>query len=213
MRGEKVRKPIEYVKTLDRLIALEPEMVVPSHYDPVTGKDAIVASLTRIRDAVQYVHDETVRGMNEGKTVWQLMEQVRLPEHLTLTQGHGRVSWAVRSIWEYYATWFQMESTTDLYHVPRTAIHEELGRIAGTDSLVEAARKHTAAGRPLEALHFLDIALGGEPTHRNGHAARRDALQMLLDDAEAGFRNTYEIKWLQHRIELSEQILQAGAGA
>jgi alkyl sulfatase BDS1-like metallo-beta-lactamase superfamily hydrolase len=211
MRGEKVRKPIESVHTLDRLIALEPEVVVPSHFKAVKGKETIVASLTRIRDAVQYVHDETIAGMNAGKTVYQLMDEIRLPEHLTLTQGHGRVSWAVKSIWEYYATWFQFESTTELYHVPRTTIHAELGGIAGTRALVEAARAHTAAGRPLEALHFLDIALDADPLHREGLQARKDALQILLDEAVNGLRNTYEIKWIEKRIEQADAALAGQA--
>ena len=37
MRGEKIRKPIEYIQSLEKIIALEPEMVVPSHQDPVRG--------------------------------------------------------------------------------------------------------------------------------------------------------------------------------
>ena len=31
MRGEKVRKPVEYIKSLDRLIALNPDVILPSH--------------------------------------------------------------------------------------------------------------------------------------------------------------------------------------
>ena len=209
MRGEKVRKPIEYIASLERIIALEPEMIVPSHFDPVSGRDVILASMIRMRDAVQYVHDETVAGMNAGRSVYELMETIELPEHLQLTQGHGRVSWAVRSIWEYYATWFQFESTTELYPVPRSAIFADLGRLAGTGALVEQARRETAAGRPVHALHFLDVALGAEPTHREGLAARREALQTLLDDAEAGLRNSYEMKWLEHRLEVTDQALAA----
>ena len=38
MRGEKVRKPIEYINSLNKLIALDIEMLVPSHHSPVTGK-------------------------------------------------------------------------------------------------------------------------------------------------------------------------------
>ena len=38
MRGEKVRKPIEYIHSLNKMIALNAEMLVPSHHSPVTGR-------------------------------------------------------------------------------------------------------------------------------------------------------------------------------
>jgi glyoxylase-like metal-dependent hydrolase (beta-lactamase superfamily II) len=85
MRGEKVRKPIEYIRSLDQVIALEPEMIVPSHQDPIEGKEEIRSALIKMRDAVRYVHDATVAGMNAGKTVHQLMEEVVLPPELELT--------------------------------------------------------------------------------------------------------------------------------
>ncbi|WP_084198291.1 MBL fold metallo-hydrolase [Halioglobus japonicus] len=83
MRGEKIRKPIEYVKSLDVLLQLPIETVVPSHLDPTTGAAQISADMTRIRDAVQYVHDETVAGMNAGKDVYQLMREIKLPPNST----------------------------------------------------------------------------------------------------------------------------------
>ena len=85
MRGEKVRKPVEYIASLDKLIALEPEIIIPSHLAPTVGKEEIREGMQRIRDAVQYVHDETIAGMNAGKTVYQLMEEI----HLTARTGPG----------------------------------------------------------------------------------------------------------------------------
>ena len=67
--------------------------------------------------SADYVHDATIAGMNAGKTVYQLMEEIALPPELALSQAHGRVSWAVKSIWEYYATWFHFDSTTELYSI------------------------------------------------------------------------------------------------
>jgi len=36
-------------------------------YAPFSGKELIKAEVTAIRDAILYVHDETVKCMNEGK--------------------------------------------------------------------------------------------------------------------------------------------------
>ncbi|MBW2269300.1 MAG: MBL fold metallo-hydrolase [Deltaproteobacteria bacterium] len=210
MRGEKVRKPIEYIESLERIIALEPEMVVPSHRDPVTGKEEIRAAIVKMRDAVRYVHDATVAGMNAGKTVHELMAEIELPPELVMTQAHGRVSWAVKSIWEYYATWFHFDRTTELYPVPQEAILDEVVELAGIQGLIDRARRHVEAGRPIHALHLMEIALGGQPTHRGALEARLEALGSLLEQARP-LNNSYEMDWLSSRIRVTEEALARDA--
>jgi len=206
MRGEKVRRPIEYIQSLNQVIALEPEMIVPSHQDPIVGKAQIKADLIKMRGAVQYVHDRTMEGMNAGKTVYELMEEIALPPELKMTEIHGRVSWAVRSIWEYYATWFHWDSTAELYHVPRTALFPEIAALAGVDALVDAAEAHLAAGRTIEAIHLLEIVEVAEPSHARGLAAHRKALTTMRDEAIATTNNTYEIDWLSYRLRALAEI-------
>jgi alkyl sulfatase BDS1-like metallo-beta-lactamase superfamily hydrolase len=199
MRGEKIRKPIEYIASLDTLIALEPELVVPSHKDPIEGKEQIRAGMIKMREAVQYVHDATVAGMNAGKSVEQLMAEIELPPELALSQAHGRVSWGVKSIWEYYATWFHFDTTTELYPVHRREIYGDLVALAGVEGLVKQARGYIDAGEPVHALHLLDIALE-KGNDRAALEARRDALRMLLERAEATTHNSYEMDWLGYRL-------------
>ncbi|MBK6509248.1 MAG: MBL fold metallo-hydrolase, partial [Haliea sp.] len=47
------------------------------------------------------------------------MRDIHLPDALALGEFHGKVSWAVRTIWEEYSGWFHFDSTTSLYGVPR----------------------------------------------------------------------------------------------
>lgn len=209
MRGEKIRKPIEYIASLEQVIALEPEMIVPSHQDPIVGRERIRADLVKMRDATRYVHDAVIDGMNAGKTVHQLMAEIALPPELALTQIHGRVSWAVKSIWEYYATWFHFDSTTELYPVPRSAVDPEIAALAGVDALTDRAAEHVAAGRELEALHLLEVALAGDPAHRKALETRRAALKNLLDEARRSHQNTYEIDWLTYRLRVTDEALGA----
>ena len=56
--------------------------------------------------------------MNAGTDLWTLMGQVTLPPELDIPQGHGKVPWIVRAIWEEHVGWFRYESTTELYDVP-----------------------------------------------------------------------------------------------
>lgn len=208
MRGEKVRKPIEYIASLERQIELEPEMIVPSHQDPIIGKQKILADLIKMRKAVRHVHDETIAGMNAGKTVHELMKEITLPPELEVSQIHGRVSWTVKSIWEYCSTWFHFDSTTELYAVPVSAVQPEIASLAGVDALTDHAASHVAAGRNVEALHLLEIALAGDPTHRTALETRRAALDHLLEDTEAGFQNSYEMDWLKYRLRETDPALE-----
>ena len=200
MRGEKVRRPIEYIRSLDQLISLGAEVVVPGHMNPSRGAAQITTDMLRIRDAVQYVHDATVAGMNEGKSVYELMREIKLPPHLALNQNHGKVDWAVRSIWDYYTGWFHFDSTTELYPVPARDIYADLARVAGTDALLALGRDYLLRGQPVNTLHVVEIVLAAEPTRRDALEQRLRALAALMDAAEHGLRNDYEIYWLKARL-------------
>lgn len=56
---------------------LDPEFLVPSHTQPLRGREAVRALLRDYRDGIQWVYVSTVRGANEGRTVDDLAESVR----------------------------------------------------------------------------------------------------------------------------------------
>ena len=96
--------------------------------------------MQQIRDATEYLRDRTIEGMNAGVDLLTLMGQVTLPPELDIPQGHGKVPWIVRAVWEEHSGWFRYESTTELYDVPPSAIWPELTELAGgTDVLLERA--------------------------------------------------------------------------
>ena len=79
VRREKPRVSAFISADIPKILALEPEIVLPSHGEPIEGRDKIVEKLTRYRNAILYVHDATVKGMNEGKDVFTLMHEIKLP--------------------------------------------------------------------------------------------------------------------------------------
>jgi len=208
MRGEKIRKPIEYINSLEVVLALQPEMIVPSHRNPVIGKDNILKDIVKMRDATRFVHDQTIAGMNAGMTVEQLMSEIQLPPELALTQEHGKVSWAVKSIWEYYATWFHFDKTTELYPVPANSIYADLVELSGSDLIVNKASAY-AMTDPLKALHLVDIVLETDQLNKGALKVRKAALSELLTAAEAGDKNSYEIYWLNYRLRDTNQKLSS----
>jgi alkyl sulfatase BDS1-like metallo-beta-lactamase superfamily hydrolase len=198
VRGDKPRSALAFIESVKRVRALEPEVILTGH-QTIDGRDAIQWGLSRLADAVQWLHDQTVSGMNEGKDVYGLMRDLKPPEEFQLGEGHGKAMWNVRAIWAEYTGWFDYDSTASLYPVSPRAVSSDLAELAGgADRLAERARAYLAASQPVEAIHLLDIALDAEPTSSSARGAMRDALQILLE--QGGNRNLSETMWLRAEI-------------
>lgn len=206
IRGDKPRLVVNYLKSLDRVRRLGAELLITGHGEPIRGAAKIRADLDKMYDAVSFVNEATIAGMNAGKDVYTLMREIRLPEHLKIGEFHGNVRWAVRAIWHEYSGWFLYDSTTSLYGVPRSSVDADLVELAGgAGKLADRAREKLNGGRPLEALHLLDVALGAEPANAAALAVKKDALQTLL--ADSGGSNLSETMWLKSEIAATETAL------
>jgi alkyl sulfatase BDS1-like metallo-beta-lactamase superfamily hydrolase len=204
MRGDRYRDALRFVASLERVRALEPDVLLPGHHGPVVGRETIERELLRLRDAVQYVHDETVRGMNEGRDVFSLMQSVRLPPELEVGEGYGKVAWGVRAIWESYAGWFHGRRTSELYPAEPVAAQPELVALAGgAGPVAERARERAAAGELVLALQLAEAALAAEPHHRGALAASL----LVHRGLEAKSDNFWESAWLRKEIARLEASL------
>ena len=77
IRGTAYRDVAQWVKSLDKMRELNAEYLVPHHTRPLIGKDTIYETLTNYRDAIQFVHDQTIRLMNQGLTPPEIVEKVK----------------------------------------------------------------------------------------------------------------------------------------
>jgi alkyl sulfatase BDS1-like metallo-beta-lactamase superfamily hydrolase len=205
-RGDRDRSVVRFLADIEALISLRPELLITGHDEPIAGAQRIAADLGKIRDAVRYIHDETVKGMNAHRELWNLMREIELPPHLMTRPGRGPVSWYVRSVWEEYTGWFRGESTTELYAIPPKTIWPELAQLAGgPDTLAQAAQRCIAGGRSVEALHFTEIALTAEPSNRAAREAELAALEQLADNT--GGTTFDELGWLQTAIAEARSAL------
>jgi alkyl sulfatase BDS1-like metallo-beta-lactamase superfamily hydrolase len=200
LRGDKPRLVWNTLKSLEKLKNLNAEIIITGHGAAIYGRERIAADIERMIGAISWVRDYTLDGMNAGKAVHELMRDVKLPENLSIGEFHGKVSWSVKTIWDEYSGWFHYEDgTTELYHVPRSAVNADLVELTGGAAvLARRAKVHVDAGRPLEAIHLLDIALGVEPAHSDALIVKKSALEALL--AASGSKNLSETMWLKSEI-------------
>jgi glyoxylase-like metal-dependent hydrolase (beta-lactamase superfamily II) len=193
IRGDRYRDALTAIASVERVRDLQPELLVTGHFEPISGQRRIHAELTRLRNAIQYIHDQTVAGMNAGKDVRTLMREITLPAEYEVGQGYGKVAWNVRAIWENYSGWFHHRSTTELYPVGFDAVAADVVELAGADALVDRARAHLVAGRPLHAIHLAELV---SPDHLGAREVRREAHESLL----AQSTNFWESAWLSRQM-------------
>jgi alkyl sulfatase BDS1-like metallo-beta-lactamase superfamily hydrolase len=202
LRGTLTRPALNYVESINKVLALKPEIVLPSHGVPIIGAANVQRVLTQYRDAILYVHDATVRGMNAGTDVYTLMQSIKLPPELDVGEGYGAISWSVRGIYEGYAGWFDGDPAT-MYATAPSKADGEIVRLAGGAGPVATRAEALLASDPALALRLTSAALAAEPRNATALAARKHALEKLL----AASKNSNESGWLHaglNRIEASQ---------
>jgi glyoxylase-like metal-dependent hydrolase (beta-lactamase superfamily II) len=209
IRGDRYREPLLFVESLERILALDSELLLVGHHEPVVGAKLIRSELERIRDATLYVHDETVRGMNSGKDVHTLMREIELPPELEVGEGYGKVAWDVRAIWENYAGFFHHRSTTELYGTPVESVYGDVVELSGgPDGLAKRAAEKLAGGSPLEAIHLSEMSLKADPGHRPSLEVSLGAHRRLESESQ----NFWLSSWLRRKISHLEEALAEDLG-
>ena len=110
IRGSPARNAYQWYSSLDFIISLNSKYMIPSHTSPLVGEDYVRETLKTYRDAIQFVHDQTVRQMNNVLGIDEIVPLVKLPAHLQdhrfLQEFYGTVEWSVRGIYDSYIGWF-----------------------------------------------------------------------------------------------------------
>ena len=201
IRGTAYRDVMSWVQSLDLLRSYGAEVMIPSHTQPVLGADRIREQLTCYRDAIQFVHDQTVRGINRGANPDELAAEIRVPPALAqqpfLQELYGRVSWSVRAIYGGYMGWFDGDAA-HLDPLPTGQRAQRMVELAGgpQELLEHARRAETRADHrwTLElAGHVLEHA-NDRPDQPGDEAAqlRARALRALAEgETSANGRNYY----------------------
>ena len=203
LRGTKPRWALDWINSIDKVLSLKPDVVLSGHGDPIIGKEEITRRLTRYRNAIQYVHDEVVKGMNAGKDVYTLMQEIKLPASYDLSQVFGKVSWSVHGIYDGYAGWFDMNPAT-MYELPPSSVYPDLVKLAGgPERLVRLALEKLGADKPVEALHLTDVVLAYDEKNNAALGARLKALDYLRERCE----NYVEAGWLEYGIRTTKEKL------
>jgi alkyl sulfatase BDS1-like metallo-beta-lactamase superfamily hydrolase len=183
IRGTLYRDVLEWSRSIDAMRALRPEHLVPSHTRPVSGAAKIEEILTAYRDAIQYVHDQTIRGMNRGLTPDELVEVIELPPHLKqhpyLEELYGTVEWSVRSVYSGYLGWFDGDTATLSPVSPEERAAGLVALAGGEEALLAATRGALEAGRYAWAAELASALLEYDPSRGEAKRLKAQSLRAL----------------------------------
>jgi alkyl sulfatase BDS1-like metallo-beta-lactamase superfamily hydrolase len=183
IRGARPRTPEDWIASLERMIDLGPEQVVPSHTRPVLGGTAARGALAAYRDGIKSILDQTIQGMKQGERPDELVQHVKLPSLLAenpyLQEFYGGVEWTVRGIYADRVGWFD-GNATHLFPLPekdRAARLVDL--IGGRDQVLVRGREALAAREFKWAAELADYVLANDSANAGAKRIKAQALTEL----------------------------------
>lgn len=199
LRGALVRDPHAWSGYLTEAIdtfADRADVVFASHHWPAWGKDSIVEFLSVQRDLYAYLHDQTLRLLNQGYTGVEIAEMFQMPpalERAWHTHGYyGSVSHNVKAIYQRYMGWFDGNPARLWPHPPEALAPRYVEAMGGIDRVVDLARQAFDSGDYRWAAALLDHATFTDSEHAGARALYSDTLEQLAYGAEnATWRNFF----------------------
>lgn len=182
IRGTTHRDLMQWVRSLDKMINLEPEILVPSHTRPIYGKLEILNTLTVYRDAIQYIHDQTVRLANTGLHPNDIASKLTLPANLAnhpyLKEYYGTTTWSSKSTFHGYMGWFSGD-VVELSPLTKREKSDRMITLVGQDKLVKAAHSALIAKDFQWALELSDLVLVQDSSSKKAKDIKIEALTNL----------------------------------
>ncbi|MFJ4989935.1 alkyl/aryl-sulfatase [Streptomyces sp. NPDC088732] len=199
LRGAEVRNPRVWARYLTQAVELfagASDVVFASHHWPTWGRERLTVFLTQQRDLYAYLHDQTLRMLNQGMTALEIAEALQMPpalERAWHTHGYyGSVSHNAKAVYQRYLGWFDGNPAHLWEHPPVEAARRYVDFMGGADDVVRRARESFDAGDHRWVAQVLDHVLFAHPDHADARALQADALEQLGYGSENGtWRNLY----------------------
>ena len=199
LRGALVRDPRAWAGYLTEAIdtfADRTDVAFASHHWPTWGRERIVEFLGLQRDLYAYLHDQTLRQLNQGYTGIEIAENFAMPPALQRAWHahgyYGSVSHNVKAVYQRYMGWFDGNPGRLWQHPPEAMAPRYVAAMGGVDRVVEIAREAFDAGDFRWAATLLDHAMFTDDSNTGARELYADTLEQMGYGAEcATWRNFF----------------------
>jgi len=199
LRGAEVRDARSWSRYIDEaldLFADDTDVAFASHHWPTWGSDDVVKLMTEQRDLYAFLHDQTLRLMNQGLVGSEIAEVIEMPPALEArwhTHGYyGSVSHNVKAIYQRYLGWYDGNPAHLWQHPPEAAASRYVRIIGGIDATVARAQEFADTGDLRFAAELASHAVFADPSHDAARTLLADVFTRLGYGSECGtWRNNY----------------------
>jgi glyoxylase-like metal-dependent hydrolase (beta-lactamase superfamily II) len=166
------RYPLEWARVLREMAAHNPELLLPAHGLPIAGAARIRTVLDDVATVLERLVEETLQLMNDGATLDQVLQTVKLPPQLIdkpyLQPTYDEPEFVVRNIWRLYGGWYD-GNPARLKPPSDSAVAMEVANVAGgIEPLIRKAPELRANGEPALATHFIELCRAGRARRPGG---------------------------------------------
>ena len=198
-RGAKVRDARAWAGFLDEALTLygqRSDAVISSHCWPRFGQAEVARMLASQRDNYRYLHDQTVRRMNQGETPVELAEGLAQPATLAadwFNHGYyGTYSHNSKAIYQFYLGWYDAVPANLNPWPPVERAKRSVAAMGGADKVLAEAEKALAAGDYRWSSDLLNQLVFADPTNAVARARLADSYEQQAYQAEAAiWRNPF----------------------
>jgi alkyl sulfatase BDS1-like metallo-beta-lactamase superfamily hydrolase len=161
------------------------QVLVPGHGPAVFGAARVAQLVDDGARFLETVHDQTMALMNEGRTLDEIIEAVKVPAELMskpyLQPTYDDPEFLVRNVWRLYGGWWD-GNPAHLKPAPQAALAREIATLAGGAGRLSERAAALAAGGDLRlAGHLAELATAADPTDREAHRVRASINQQRAD--------------------------------
>lgn len=204
-RGQRVRDPEGYLKSMDLMRSLQPEHVISSH-GPAFSGPAAQEVLTNFRDAVAFMYHQTVRLINQGLGPEEIAERLRLPPHLAnnwaLGQWYNDFQTQIRGIYGYLVGHYRDVAEMPLLS-PEVADSNMIALAGGPKPYLQKLQEAYERGDYVWVARAASHLIRTEPDNQAAKDLKASALRVLAARAIAGSHRHF---YLQHAAALEGLI-------
>ncbi|MEV4556679.1 alkyl sulfatase dimerization domain-containing protein [Kitasatospora sp. NPDC049285] len=199
LRGALVRDTRIWSRYLTEAIDLfagDADVVFASHHWPTWGTERLIRFLSEQRDLYGYLHDQTLRLLNQGYTGPEIAELIELPPALASAwhaRGYyGSVSHNVKAIYQRYMGWYDGNPASLWEHPPTESATRYVDCMGGLDAVLAKAREYLDGDDARFAAQLLKHAVFAAPDNAEAKELLARTFERLGYGAEcATWRNCY----------------------
>ena len=186
LRGDRFRDPQTLLPGLRRMMALDAEVFVGVHGAPIVGREKVSQAAAAWHDGLQYVYDQTVRGINRGRSPDDLARDVKLPASIAsvpvVREFYGEIPYHVRQIYTGLMGWWGGDMA-DAHRLHPSDEGARLLELAGGADKVEAAARAALAKGDRASIQWsaqlATLLLATQPQNAGWKQLKADALRRL----------------------------------